>query len=90
MSGPDRIYARATALTQSPADAFVVDPSALTWLCPVCGKLRVFEGGRPLSHDQHDDCPECGCRLADLDLASLAKCASARSAVGASIGRYLL
>jgi len=63
MSGPDRIYASATALTQSPADALAADPSALTWLCPVCGKLRVFEGGRPLGSGHHDECEECGCAL---------------------------
>ena len=32
---------------------------ALGWRCPVCGMLRVFEGGRPFGSRQ-TECPQCG------------------------------
>ena len=57
MSGPTRIDLAAAAETQAP----VVDD--FSWLCPVCGKLRVFEGGRPLGTGHQDECPECGSAL---------------------------
>ena len=58
MSGPTRIDLAAAVPTQ----ASIVDPD-FTWLCPVCGKLRVFEGGRPLGTGHQDECPECGSAL---------------------------
>jgi predicted RNA-binding Zn-ribbon protein involved in translation (DUF1610 family) len=58
MSGPTRIDLAAAVETQAP----VVD-LGFTWLCPVCGKLRVFEGGRPLGTGHQDECPECGSAL---------------------------
>ena len=58
MSGPTRIDLTTAAPTQAPlAD---VD---FTWVCPVCGKLGVFEGGRPLGTGHQDECPECGSAL---------------------------
>ena len=58
MSGPTRIDLAAAVETQAP----VVDLD-FTWVCPVCGKLRVFEGGRPLGTGHQDECPECGSAL---------------------------
>jgi uncharacterized protein (DUF983 family) len=56
MSGPTRIDLSTAARTQAPAIA-----PALSWLCPVCGKLHVFEGGRPLAHQE--ECRKCGSPL---------------------------
>ena len=56
MSGPTRIDLAAAVETQAPDLDF-------TWLCPVCGKLRAFEGGRPLGTGHQDECPECGSAL---------------------------
>ncbi len=58
MSGPTRIDLTAAAPTQ----ALLADLD-FTWLCPVCGKLRIFEGGRPLGTGHQDECPECGSAL---------------------------
>ena len=58
MSGPTRIDLAAASPTQAPD----VDLD-FTWLCPICGKLRAFEGGRPLGTGHQDECPECGSAL---------------------------
>jgi uncharacterized protein (DUF983 family) len=52
MSGPTRIDPTTATPTQ-------VD-LALSWLCPVCGKVRVFEGGRPA---HQEECQKCGSPL---------------------------
>jgi len=57
MFGPTRIDLTAAVRTEPPADVL-----ALNWLCPVCGKVRVFEGGRPMFGDR-DQCQECGSAL---------------------------
>jgi hypothetical protein len=57
MLGPTRIDLIAAVRTQPPVDVL-----ALRWLCPICGKLRVFEGGRPMFGDR-DECQECGSAL---------------------------
>jgi len=36
----------------------------VTWNCAFCGKLRVFEGGRPFSLSHLDTCGICGTRVA--------------------------
>jgi hypothetical protein len=56
MSGPTRIDLTAAVRTPAPAIA-----PALSWLCPVCcGKLHVFEGGRPA---RQEECQKCGSPL---------------------------
>jgi uncharacterized protein (DUF983 family) len=68
MSAPIRIDLTAAAPTEVPADhltrPIIAGEATLAWLCPVCGKLRMFEGGRPSGLGHQDDCEECGCRLA--------------------------
>ena len=56
MSGPTRIDLTTATPTQTPA----ID---LSWLCPVCGKLHVFEGGRPLGQAHQEECQKCGSPL---------------------------
>ena len=67
MSAPIRIDLTAAAPTEVPADhlawPIVAGEATLSWLCPVCGKLRVFEGGRPLGPGHQDECQECGSAL---------------------------
>lgn len=58
MSGPTRIDL--TTATPTQAAAFDL---ALSWLCPVCGKVRVFEGGRPLGQGNQEECQKCGSPL---------------------------
>ena len=55
MSGPTRIDLTAAVRKQAPAIA-----PALSRLCPVCGKLHVFEGGRPA---RQEECQKCGSPL---------------------------
>ena len=55
MSGPTRIDFAAAVRTEAS-----VGEAALAWLCPVCGKVRVFEGGRPA---QQEECQKCGSPL---------------------------
>ena len=64
MSGSIRIDLTAATPTEVPADDLAAGEATLAWLCPVCGKLRVFEGGRPTGLGHQDECEECGCRLA--------------------------
>ena len=52
---------------------FADESEPLAWRCPVCGKLRVFEGGRPTGADYCDDCPDCGCRLAVAPVAAASR-----------------
>ncbi len=93
MSGPTRIDLHAATPVAAPADGLeppFADPAALAWLCPSCGKLRVFEGGRPLGGGDPDDCWKCGSRLAvapELQPA-VAKAAADRYSVRALIDRY--
>ena len=58
MSGPTRIDFTAAVRTEAS-----VDEAALAWLCCVCGKVRGFEGGRPLGQAQQDECQKCGSPL---------------------------
>jgi uncharacterized protein (DUF983 family) len=55
MSGPTRIDLN----TATPTQASAIAP-ALSWFCPVCGKLRIFEGGRPA---HQEECQKCGSPL---------------------------
>ena len=59
------IDARAAQPAQTPIDA------DLSWVCPTCGKIRMFEGGR-LECGARNECSNCGSRLADLREPSLA------------------
>jgi len=52
MSAFVRVAPLTAARTEAPTAGVALD-----WRCPTCGKLRVFEGGRP-SHQS--ECPECG------------------------------
>jgi hypothetical protein len=58
MSGLTRIDLTTAAPTQAP-----IADVGFTWLCPVCGKQRGFEGGRPLGTGHQDECAECGSAL---------------------------
>lgn len=40
------------------------DEPSLSWLCAFCGKLRIYEGGRPGLFDHLDTCGTCGSRIA--------------------------
>jgi predicted RNA-binding Zn-ribbon protein involved in translation (DUF1610 family) len=53
----------AAVRTQSPAERLIADEAALSWLCPVCGKVRAFEGGCPIAFGQQDECQKCGSPL---------------------------
>ena len=58
MSFPTRIdYTAAVRMEASAHEA------VLAWVCPVCGKVRVFEGGRPFKSDQQGECQKCGSPL---------------------------
>jgi len=58
MSGPTRIDFTAAVRTEASAHEAV-----LAWLCPVCGNVRVFEGGRPVKSGQQEECQKCGSPL---------------------------
>lgn len=67
MSAPIRIDPQAASRAKAPADCVarpIADEAALTWLCPVCGQVRAYEGGRPTGLGHENDCRECGGRLA--------------------------
>jgi predicted RNA-binding Zn-ribbon protein involved in translation (DUF1610 family) len=87
MSAPIRIDLTAATPTEVPADDLATGEATLAWLCPVCGKLRVFEGGRPSGLGHQDECEECGCRLA---VASLVPAAVARRGAGRESLRALI
>jgi hypothetical protein len=40
------------------------DEASLSWDCAFCGRLRVFEGGRPFDFGRLDTCAACGSRIA--------------------------
>ncbi len=71
MSGHTPIDYSAATPTAAPVDF------ALTWICPACGQVRAYEGGRP---GEHDECGACGCRV---EAPKMAKRATA------STNRYL-
>ncbi len=87
MSAPIRIDLTTAAPTELPADDLAAGEATLAWLCPVCGKLRVFEGGRPTGLGHQDECEECGCRLA---VASEVRAAVAGRAAGRESLRALI
>ena len=87
MSASIRIDLTAATPTEVPADDLAAGEATLAWLCPVCGKLRVFEGGRPTGLGHQDECEECGCRLA---VASLVPAAVAGRGAGRESLRALI
>jgi predicted RNA-binding Zn-ribbon protein involved in translation (DUF1610 family) len=78
MSAHARIDLTAATRTEVFADdlaAPAAEATALAWVCPFCGKQRVFDGGRPLGAAHQDECDRCGCRLAasSAELSAIAK-----------------
>jgi hypothetical protein len=94
MSAPPQIDSRTAARTDARAHGLaqpIAEEAEITWPCSFCGLLRIYEGGRPLGQGHHNDCRECGGRLAinPEDRAAIAKCGARRGSVGALIDKDL-
>jgi hypothetical protein len=57
-------YSHTTAVAanspQSPPPGDRPPCQSLSWLCAFCGRVRIFEGGRPLKVAYLDTCATCG------------------------------